>query len=187
MVQVDPKTYLRLVEKAKTLAFVDIEATGLNGDYNSVVVVSVKPYGEKPISIVAERPGDDRKVVTEAKRLMEQFDAWVTYYGKGFDRKMLDTRLWFYRKPPIDLRHHIDLYFMLKYKINTSRKSQAHLLRFLGTLEQKMDMGANDWNKILANPKRWLPKMQQRCESDVIGLEGLYERSKHLIRDIKLG
>ncbi len=184
--QVDPQVFLRLVEAAKTIGFIDIEATGLRGDYNSVLVVSVKRYGEKPTSVHVRRPGRDRKVVAEAKEMLEDLDCWVTYYGKGFDIKMLNTRLLQWGYPPIGKKHHVDMYYSLKSNILTARKSQGHLLSFLCTPEQKMSVSAEVWNRILADPRKEMPEMIERCESDVAGLEGLYRRTKHLIRDIKL-
>lgn len=182
--QVETQDYLRLVERANTLAFVDIEATGLRGDYNSALVVSVKPYRSKPISFVVVQPGNDQRVVREAKDTLEQFDCWVTYYGKGYDIPFLNTRLLKWRSRPIDKRHHIDLYFTLKANLLTARKGQGHLLRFLETPQQKMDMTPDEWNQVLVDPKR-LERMVQRCESDVRGLQGLYERTKHIVHDIK--
>ena len=48
--QIEVPTFLRLAEQAKRILFVDLEATGLRGDYNSVLCVSMRPYGEKSIT-----------------------------------------------------------------------------------------------------------------------------------------
>lgn len=184
--QLDAQKFLRLAEKANTLAFVDIEATGLRGDYNSVLVVSVKPFAGKPYSFAVTQPGNDKRVVREAKEALEGYDAWVTYYGKGFDIPMLNTRLLKWGIAPIEKRHHIDMYFTLKHKLLTARKSQGHLLNWLGTPDQKMSVSADVWNDIVVNPAKHMPTMIKRCESDASGLQGLYERTKHLIADVKL-
>jgi len=55
-VQLDAQTFLRLVEDTNRLCCFDIEATGLHGDYNSVLVVSIKPYHKAPIVHTVERP-----------------------------------------------------------------------------------------------------------------------------------
>lgn len=183
--QVDSQDYLRLCERANTLAFVDIEATGLRADYSSALVISIKPYQSDPFSFVVAQPGNDQKIVRQAKEALEYFDCWVTFYGKGFDIPFLNTRLLRWKTRPIDKRHHVDLFFSLKANVLTARKSQAHFLRFLETPEQKMDMSPDEWNKVIADPKKQLKKMVARCESDVTGLQGLYERTKHIIRDIK--
>lgn len=183
--QLDAQDYLRLVEEANKLAFFDIEATGLRGDYNSVLIVSVKPFASKVVSFKIAQPGNDKRVVREAIECLESFDCWASYYGKGFDIPMLRTRALKWGLPDINKKHHIDLYFTLKHNLLTARKSQGHLLSFLGTEEQKMSVGADTWNEILYNFEPTMKTMQKRCESDAIGLQGLYEKTKHLIKEIK--
>lgn len=185
MPQVDSQMLLRLMEKSKSIAFVDIEATGLRGDYNSVLCVSIKPYGSKPYSVSVLQPGNDQRVVRDAKRILEGYDCWVTYYGKGFDLPMLNTRLLRWGQAPISKRLHIDMYYTLKYNLLMARRSQGHLLSWLGTPQQKMGVSAEVWNKIIADPAGQMSTMISRCESDVRGLEGLYNKTKHVIADIK--
>ena len=182
--QLPAQDFLRLTEKAGTLGFLDIEATGLRGDYNSVLVASLKIFGQKPESFCVEQPGNDQGVVVKIKRKLEACDCWVTYYGKGFDIPMLNTRLLRWHKLPIEKRPHLDMYFALKYKILTARKSQGHLLSWLGTPDQKMTVSAEMWNQILANPAKHMKTMIARCESDTAGLEDLYRRTKHVIAEI---
>jgi len=164
---------------------VDIEATGLRGDYNSVLCVSVKPYNEKPMSFSVAQAGNDQRVVREAKKALESYSAWVTYYGKGFDLPMLNTRLLKWDVLPIEKRPHIDMYYVLKYALLTARKSQGHLLSWLETPEEKMSVSAETWNRILSDTRGQMKEMIQRCESDTAGLEALYKRTRHLIKEIK--
>lgn len=212
--QIEPQMFLRLAEAAKSICFFDIEATGLRGDYNSTLCVSVRPYGGEAVTFSVRRPGEDDKVVAAAKAELEKYDAWTSYYGKGFDIPMLNTRLLRWGIPPIAKRHHIDLYFTLKANLLCARRSQAHLLEWSdqpeiaqfiaghtvneGTREKikpaltateharKMTVSAEIWNKVLARPRVYMPTMIERCESDTLGLMALYQRTKHLIRDIKL-
>lgn len=184
--QLNDQDFLRLTEKTKKLAFVDIESTGLRGDYNSTLVVVVKPYDGKPHVFRVKQAGNDKRVVREAKECMEQYDGWVTFYGKGFDLPFLNTRLLRWRIPPIDKRPHIDLYYTLKFNTLMARRSQAHILRFLETAQEKMDMNPEDWNRVLAEPNgNAFRRMVSRCISDTEGLEALYKETSHLIRDIK--
>ena len=185
--QVDSQDYLSLVEKANKICFFDIEATGLRGDYNSVLVVSIKPFQGDPISFSIKQPGNDKKVVREAAEALNQFDCWVTYYGKGFDVPMLNTRLLKWNFDPLPRKHHIDLYYTAKAHLLTARRSQGHLLSWLEAPEQKMTVGADVWNQILNNTEETMKVMLERCESDVIGLQHLYARLSHLVRDIKRG
>jgi len=183
-VKVDAKTFLRLVEKAGTLQFLDIESTGLRGDYNSALVVSIRPVYKAARAFVVEKPGRDRAMLKAVKAALEAGDCWVTYYGKGFDIKMLNTRLLRWGIPPIEPRPHLDLYYMLKSNTLMARRSQGHYLNWLRLPEQKMSVSAEAWNEVLDGNKKALATMRARCNSDTAGLEALYHRTKHLIKDI---
>lgn len=181
----DPATFLRLAEKAKALCFLDLEASGLRGDFNSIYVISVKPFQSDPKTFSVSRPGDDRKIIRDAKAYLETFDCWVTYYGRGYDIKMIDTRALRHEQPPLVRKPHIDMYYVLRANLLTARRSQGHLLSWLGTKESKLSVSADIWAKVPVDPKDTLPVLIKRCESDVLGLEELYMRTRHLIRDIK--
>ena len=183
---VDAQVFLRLVEKAKTLCFIDLEAGGLRADYSSIYVISIKPFRSKTVSFSVSRPGDDSKIVKEAKDYIESFDCWATYYGKGYDLKMLNTRALLHGLSPIEKRPHIDMYYFLKSAILTSRRSQGHLLSWLQTKQSKMSVSADTWAKVPLEPETSIPILVKRCESDVAGLESLYVRTKHLITEIKI-
>lgn len=187
--QVDSQDYLRLVQKSGSLVFLDIEATGLRGDYNSVLCVSLKPYGKRATTFECDGAGDDKTLCLAVSDYLKHVDCIVTYYGKGFDIPMLNTRLLNHKQFPLNPLYHIDLYFTLKSKLLTARRSQGHLLSWLQAPQQKMGVSAEMWNRVL-NPKTHdaaLDVMRKRCESDVAGLEGLYRRTAHLIKDIKKG
>lgn len=187
--QIEAQDFLRLVEKTHTLAFVDLESTGLKGDYNSVLVVSFKPYGRAPYALVCEEPGNDKELLYCVHEEMARYQCIVTYYGKGFDIPMLNTRMLGWGIEPLEPMHHIDMYFTLKSKLLTGRRSQGHLLEWLDTPEKKMSVGAGEWNKVLnsATRKEAMAKMVKRCNSDTTGLCDLYKRTSHLITDIRRG
>lgn len=150
-----------------------------------MLVVSIKPFGKKPATYKVTQAGNDQRVVREAKDALESYSAWVGYYSKGYDVPMLNTRLLRWGRLPLEKRPHIDMYYVLKYSLLTARRSQGHLLSWLETPEEKMTVSAETWNRILHDYKRTMPLMVRRCESDAAGLEALYRRTKHLIRDIK--
>jgi uncharacterized protein YprB with RNaseH-like and TPR domain len=182
--KVEPKDFLRFVEGTKTIVFLDIESTGLKGDYNSAIVAAIKPFNAPCQVNVVKTVGIDEDMLKQTKGMLEQADCWVTYYGKGFDIPFLNTRLLRWGLAPIEKRPHIDMYFMLKSNTLTGRRSQAHLLSWLRTPEQKMTVSADDWNTVVAGDAVAKATLVQRCKSDVKGLEGLYVKTKHLIRDI---
>jgi len=183
--QLSAQTYLDLVEATGKLVFVDIEALGLKADYGSLLCVSIKPYGRKPYTLSIKQAGNDQRLVREVKEELEKYECWCGYFSKGFDIPFLNTRLLKWELLPIDKRHHIDMYYTLKSNLLTARKSQAHLLGWLRTKEEKMSVSASDWSELPFKMKEHMPVMRARCESDVTGLEALYRRCRHVIHDIK--
>lgn len=180
--QIDAQTFLPLAERAGALAFVDIEASNLKADFGTVVVVSIKPYGQTPITF-STQPGRDKAMLKKVFAEMQKYPVWATFYGKLFDIPFLNSRALRHGLTPLPKHHHIDLYWVVKTHTAISRRNQGHLLSWLGTPEKKMGVSPNVWAEMAVDPNS-LPTLIERCESDVIGLEALYEKTKHLIREI---
>jgi len=182
--QIDAQIFLPIAERAGQVAIIDSEATGTKGDYNSLLVVTIKPLGRPPVTLSVERPGDDRSLARDARDLLHEYAVWVSYYGKGFDMPMLQSRLLRHNLKPLERRLHIDVYWHMKAHSLTARRSQAHLLEWLDTPSKKMTLSPELWNQVLKDPARGLAVLRSRCESDCEGLEALYNRTKHLIVNI---
>lgn len=183
--QLDAQDFIRLVEANKSLAIWDTESIGFNADYGTLLCGSVKRVNGDVVTFKVEQLGNDRKVARELKEYLESFDAWVTYYGKGHDVPFLNTRLLRHGLHPVERRPHIDLFFSLKYGLKLSSKSQAQLLSFLGTDQQKLHLGPENWADLGKDFTKRMRNIVERCESDVEGLEAGFHRTKHVIRDIK--
>jgi DNA polymerase elongation subunit (family B) len=182
-VQIKAEEFLPIAEAAGALAFVDIEASNLKGDFGTVVVVSIKPYKKKPITFSAG-PGRDRKLLLQVRNELHKYQLWVTFYGKMFDIPFLQSRLLVNQLEPLEKRHHIDMYWVIKGRTVLSRRNQAHLLSWLGTPEEKMSVSPGIWANMAVNTPEKLEILRKRCESDVAGLEAMYDRCKHLVAEI---
>lgn len=177
--------FLRLVEAGGNLFFWDCETHDKSMDYGGVLVVSIKPWHRKPISIVRPHGQSDRATVKAAIERLNEADLWVTYYGKGFDVRVLNTRALRWGLPQLQPKPHIDLYYTLKPKLALARRSQAHILEFLQTSQRKMTVSPVVWGDLMQDYEAGMKVLVRRCESDAAGLEALYSATKHLIRDIK--
>lgn len=184
--QVDAQAFLDLVENHKNgIVFFDIESTGFNADYNSVIVFSWKPYNRKANTIKIVQLGNDKKVVREAKQILESFHCWVSFFGKGFDIPFLNSRLIKWGYDPVQPKHHLDLFFTLKAHMKLSSNSLAQYAGFLRLENQKMGIGPNVWSEVGFKGNENLKLLTERCESDCTVLHDLYERTKHIVREIK--
>lgn len=148
--------------------------------------VSIKPFGKKPYTFSIKALGNDQKVIREVKDELEQYHCWCTFYGKGFDVPMLNTRLLKWGHEPVSSRHHIDMYFMLKSNTNLASRSMAAAAGFLQTPEQKMPVPAIVWSEVGFKPEN-MKILVTRCESDTAVLEDVYKKTRHLIKDIRNG
>lgn len=166
--------------------FWDLESNGLKGDYNSLLCGSIKPFGKKPYTFSVKQVGNDQKIAREIGDELEQYLCWVTFYGKGFDVPMLNTRRLKWGLNPVEKRHHLDLYFSLKSNTLMGRRSMASYAAFLGTPEQKMSVSQNVWSEMAFKIDEHMPGMISRCESDCSVLEDVYRKTRHLIREITL-
>ena len=175
--------FLPIAERAGALAFVDIEASNLKSDFGTVVVVSVKPYKRPPITFSAG-PGRDSKILRQVSAELHKYQCWVTFYGKLFDIPFIQSRLLVNGMAPLEKRHHIDLYWVVKSRTVLSRRNQAHLLNWFETPEEKMSVSPNIWANMAVKTPEKLQILRARCESDVTGLEALYEKTKHIIGEI---
>lgn len=185
MPQVEIQKYLRWIEQDHTLFTWDIESSGLNGDYAQILVISIKPYGEDCVTYSLKKGHSDKAMVRAASKMLSSADAWLTYYGKGFDVKMVNTRLLYWGLPMLVKQPHIDLFYVLKYFMKTGSKSQAHLLNFLELPQEKMTVHPSAWSQLSVNFTENMEILIERCESDCIGLEALYDRAKLAIQDAR--
>ena len=182
--QLDVQDFLRLAEQTGSIVFWDTESTGLDGSYNSMLVESIKPYNEPPLTFQVEQLGNDRKVLREAKEVLEGALAWVTYYGRLHDVPLMNTRLLKWGLEPLKPHLHLDMYWQVR-KLKTGRRSQAHVLEFLNTSEQKMSLSPSVWSEMGMDFEKNIKTLVKRCESDTAGLEALYKRLKGLVQDLK--
>lgn len=184
MVQLGAQQFLAMAEKCNSIAFWDIEATSLSGDYGSILCCSIRPWKGPIKMFTVDKVGEDKILCEQIRDCLQSYDIIVGFYSKMFDFRMLQARLLLHESEPIKKIHHVDLCFTLRASIKTSRSSQAHYLNFLGTSEQKMSVGANVWNQCLDRNNPEFKIMVGRCNSDTAGLKSLYTRVKHLIGEV---
>lgn len=124
---------------------------------------------------------DDKQVLAEIWKLLDQADIVITQNGKKFDKKKLYAR--FIQngfKPPTSFRHIDTLQIAKKHFAFTSNKLE-YLTNTLNVKFKKLDhakfSGFKLWKECLkGNVDAW-NEMEEYCKHDVTSLEELY---KHL-------
>lgn len=174
---------------AKILCW-DVESTHLRGDFATLLCIGYKWLGEKKTHVlnVMDYPGWD-KDKTNDKGLVKAFlevynsaDVTVTYYGKGFDLKMINAKALEHGLPypaPIPM---VDLYYVVRGNLSLSRKSLENVGIFAGLTTKKTPVTAVAWKKAATGHKPSINYVVAHCKADVLLLEEAYLKLRPLMK-----
>jgi len=124
---------------------------------------------------------DDSRLVLALRKMLEEADVWVTWYGSKFDEPFLNSRLIHHGLAPLPPRAHVDLWAVARYRLALSRNSLHTASQFLG-LEQKTPVLLEEWVKAIAGSKRSLRYIKEHCDQDVIVLGQAYNVLRPLVK-----
>lgn len=173
---------------AKILAW-DIEATSLTANWGTVLCVGIKEVGKKKVDLlsVADFPAydtdttNDKALVRAVRDKLADADAWITWYGKGYDVPMLNTRLLYHRLAPLPPIPHIDCWGTARHHLKLTSNRLASVQGFFGLKTAKSPVEGTTWVKAIAGNRSALRYIEEHCRKDVAVLEEAYERIKPLI------
>lgn len=86
------------------------------------------------------KTGNDLAVVVKMIEMINSCDVLVTYNGKRFDLKLLNTRAIYWGLPPIAAKKHVDLFEQAKKSFKFPSNSMQNVSKYLG-LEGKLATG----------------------------------------------
>src|SRR5690349_4483937 len=135
----------------------DIETTHLKADFGTVLAFGYKWLDEPEAQVLAisDYKGwqkdltDDKKLVSEAYKVLAKADVWVTYFGKGFDVKYLNAKLLEHKLPVLPNVPHVDLYYTVKGNLAISRKSLANVAYYLDFESEKSPVTGRLWKQAM--------------------------------------
>lgn len=172
------------------ILFFDIESTDLDADFGNMLAFGYKYLGGKPkvLSLLDSAPVcrkcgrvdavDDKPLIVQAHKVLSAADAWVTWFGKGFDAKFLNTRILDAGLSPLPDIPHIDLYFTARHKLKLSSNRLANVQNFLRLPTSKTPLTRRVWRRAQAGDVKSIEYIIDHCEKDVDVLEQAYERLK---------
>lgn len=168
----------------------DIETHSFHSNEGFIISSAIKPLGRKAIVILHENLGknslDDKSVCVRTKEELEKADIIITFYGLGFDLKMLNSRLLYWKEEPLSPKLHIDLYRLGKRYFNTHRRSLAVITEFLG-IKGKNHVDIQYWKEAAWNGnEEAISYIVNHMIRDVGITEKLFYRLKRLIKSISL-
>lgn len=166
------------------ILFYDIETYGhdFNADTGFVMVISYKFKDDKNVTTITrknptewtKKTWDDKDILRRFIPVYESADLLVTWNGRSFDQRFLQTRMLKHRLgylPPIP---HEDGLLTARRTLKM-RRSLENIGKFfdLQTPKEKMDL-EKVWFPAAAGDPIALKQVVKRCESDVLLLEEAY-------------
>lgn len=165
----------------KTIAYFDIEASDLMANWGLMLTWCLKYRGDENIRdgvITKKEIFDykyDKRILGELLEELNNVDILVTYYGTGFDIPFVRTRALYYgyEFPAYGSMYHWDLFYKVRSKLKTHRKSLEVVTKYYG-IEGKTHLEPEMmFNAQYGHPKA-LKELLHHNQEDVIILEKLH-------------
>lgn len=175
--------------------FFDIECTDLDADFGNMLAFGYKWAGSSHadvLSLLDTNPlckgcgrvdaVSDKPLVVAAWDVLAKADMWVTWFGKGFDVKFLNTRVLDAGLKPLPPTPHVDLYFAAKCHLKLSSNRLASVQDFLRLPTSKTPLTKRVWRQGQAGHVPSIKYIIDHCEKDVLVLEEAYEKLRPYVR-----
>jgi uncharacterized protein YprB with RNaseH-like and TPR domain len=179
------------IEPGFTTVCWDIETTHLKADFGYCLCASVKPLGHPPITArIDDSPGyksepwNDKHVVCKIRDILNNADMLISWNGRRFDWKFLQTRLMMHGETPLQPALHIDVYYQSRYKLLLASNRLDHVDRFLHGDSEKTSLHGQIWQKAACGDRGSLDYVVEHCEKDVGVLERVFYDLKPFIKQI---
>lgn len=168
----------------------DIESTHLKADWATILCIGWKWYGAPEVQVpsLMDYKGwnkdvtDDSKLLKDFHDVLMEADMLVTYFGKGFDIKMVQSKFLEYGLPVLPNIPHVDLFFTVKSGMTLTRKSLDNVSRYLNLENEKSYVSGKIWKKAMAGDRESINYVIEHCKADVLVLEELYTKLRPLVR-----
>lgn len=147
-----------------------------------ILTVAWRWYGEKKIHCIGQddfkgyKPGvlDDRAVVEQLHKLLDEADIVVAHNGNQFDQKKVHARIAVHHLPPPSPYKQIDTKLVAKRYFGFTRNNLKHLANQLGVAQKGDAGGFETWKGCMEGlPKAW-KQMKKYNKQDIPPLEDLY-------------
>lgn len=179
-------------DRARVLIF-DIEATSLNASFGHMLCFGYKYLGDKRPKVISladfrTPPAGAEPDLYLTRRVHEiitnEADILVTYYGKEYDRKFINTRALMADLPPLPplSAEHVDLYFTTRGNLKLHSNRLQALSEALGCPWSKTPVRADTWRRAMRGDPKAMKYVIDHCRLDVDILEWCYLKLRPCVR-----
>ncbi len=145
-----------------------------------IICIGYKWEGNQHVECLTwDKKLNDKSMLEEFSKVLDQADVAVGHNGKGFDIKHINARLAYHSLPPSSVVSLSDSLLLSRKKFKLASHSLAYLCKYF-KVGKKMSTGGIDlWLKVwLEKDEKALKKMVSYCKNDVKILEQIYLRLK---------
>lgn len=173
----------------------DIETTDLELDFGNMVAFGYAYFGHPQVKVLSlldfadpcascglVDAVSDAKLVRAAWAILGGADMWVTWYGKQFDIKALNTRALDAKLKPLPPIPHIDLYWTARNNLRLSSNRLANVQDFLRLPTSKTPLTKRVWRQAQAGHVPSLRYIIRHCRRDVACLGEAYSILRPWVR-----
>lgn len=173
--------------------FFDIEATALNASFGHCLCCGFKYLNHGKAWVVSVNDVPEPKKYEEPDAplmrrlhtiLTDEADVIVSFYGKGYDRPFLNTRMLLAGLPPLPplSSEHIDLFYTCRSNLRLHSNRLQAVSETLGCPINKTPVRADTWRKAQRGDPAALAYVIAHCRRDVLILEWVYNKMKPFVR-----
>lgn len=175
------------------MVFFDIEASSLEASFGHTLCFGYKYYGDKKSKVISlsdfknpkknEEP--DLYLIQRIHTLLtDEADVILSWYGKEYDRKFLNSRMLMVGLPPLPPLNseHIDLYYTARGNLKLHSNRLQSVSEALGCPVSKTPVRADVWRLAQRGDAKAMKYVVDHCHRDVEILEWVYEKLKPFVR-----
>jgi len=181
-----------LLDPVRVMLF-DIESSDLEASFGHTLCFGYKYLGDKQTRVLSlrdfpeppkEEEPDAHLLVRVNDLLTNRADIIVTYYGKEFDRKFLNTRMLMCGLSPLPpLSHeHVDLYYTARGNLKLHSNRLQAVSESLGCPYSKTPVRADTWRRAQRGDPKSMRYVIDHCRLDVDILEWCYLKLRAFVR-----
>lgn len=173
------------------MAFLDIEATDLKGNFGRLLCFSVADSFGKVVSFRSDDPEyqsakrrDDSKLAVAIRDYLETFDVWVGWNSKMYDIPFINTRLLIHEQRPLraDIMHIDPMYKAGRGSLTLHSRRLDAVAKTFRLDAQKTALDPDIWQDAAEGERKAMDYVVEHCEADVMVLRGAFHVLKPLIR-----
>lgn len=175
------------------MAFLDIEATDLKGNFGRMLCISIADVfgnvqtlrGDDPRFAGVKRR-DDSRLAVAARDLLESYDQWVGWNSKMYDIPFIDTRLLIAGERPLrkDVMHIDPMWKAGRFSLTLHSRRLDAVAKTFRLDAQKTPLDFDTWQDAAEGEKWAMDQVVEHCEADVLALRGAFWVLKPLIKTI---